>query len=131
VYYEDFADNYLLDHYRITARYAKLFNIPTLTRYRAYAEKAFKEPFKIVALSKVEAEQYRRVGVPEAKIAIMPNRIDLLVKAYAARARDLAKAIPAIIFNYELREEFSRNCLKAVKSVVHALKRNWQSFMYL
>ena len=32
---------------------------------------------RVVALSGVEAEQYRRMGVPEEKIAIIPNGIDL------------------------------------------------------
>jgi len=32
---------------------------------------------KVIALSRVEAEQYRRMGVPEEKIAIIPNGIDL------------------------------------------------------
>jgi len=32
---------------------------------------------KVVALSRFEADQYRRMGVPEEKIAIIPNGIDL------------------------------------------------------
>jgi len=32
---------------------------------------------KVIALSRVEADQYRRMGVPEKKIAIIPNGIDL------------------------------------------------------
>jgi len=32
---------------------------------------------KVIALSEVEAEQYKRMGVPEEKIAIIPNGIDL------------------------------------------------------
>jgi glycosyltransferase involved in cell wall biosynthesis len=32
---------------------------------------------KVIALSRVEAEQYKRMGVPEEKIAIIPNGIDL------------------------------------------------------
>jgi len=32
---------------------------------------------RVIALSNVEAEQYKRVGVPEEKIAIIPNGIDL------------------------------------------------------
>jgi len=32
---------------------------------------------KVIALSKVEAEQYKAMGVPEEKIAIIPNGIDL------------------------------------------------------
>lgn len=32
---------------------------------------------RVIALSRVEAEQYRRMGVPEEKIAIIPNGIDL------------------------------------------------------
>ncbi len=33
---------------------------------------------KVIALSRIEAEQYKRMGVPEEKIAIIPNGIDLL-----------------------------------------------------
>ena len=32
---------------------------------------------KVIALGRVEAEQYKRMGVPEEKIAIIPNGIDL------------------------------------------------------
>jgi glycosyltransferase involved in cell wall biosynthesis len=32
---------------------------------------------KVIALSRIEAEQYRSMGVPEEKIAIIPNGIDL------------------------------------------------------
>jgi len=32
---------------------------------------------RVIALSKVEAEQYRSMGVPEEKIAIIPNGVDL------------------------------------------------------
>jgi len=32
---------------------------------------------RVIALSRVEAEQYKRMGVPEEKIAIIPNGIDL------------------------------------------------------
>jgi len=39
--------------------------------------KILKNSSKIITLSRVEAEQYRRMGVPEEKIAIIPNGIDL------------------------------------------------------
>jgi glycosyltransferase involved in cell wall biosynthesis len=39
--------------------------------------KIVKNASKIIALSRVEAEQYKRMGVPEEKIAIIPNGIDL------------------------------------------------------
>lgn len=32
---------------------------------------------RVIALNRVEAEQYKRMGVPEEKIAIIPNGIDL------------------------------------------------------
>jgi len=44
---------------------------------KLYAEKVFKKVSKIVALSHMEAEQYEAMGVPEEKIAIIPNGIDL------------------------------------------------------
>ena len=46
--------------------YDKLFGLRTLKNAR-----------KVIALSRFEAEQYRRMGVPEEKIAIIPNGIDL------------------------------------------------------
>jgi glycosyltransferase involved in cell wall biosynthesis len=83
----------------ITANYAKLFDVPVvfqphgsfrsilpsgklrkLSRLfvdKLYAEKVFGISTKIVALSWVEAEQYRRMGVPDEKIAVIPNGIDL------------------------------------------------------
>jgi len=36
-----------------------------------------KDASKVIALSRVEAEQYRGMGVPEEKIAMIPNGIDL------------------------------------------------------
>jgi len=44
---------------------------------KLYAEKVFKKVSKMVALSYMEAEQYKAMGVPEEKIAIIPNGIDL------------------------------------------------------
>ena len=44
---------------------------------KLYAEKVFKKVSKIVVLSHVEAEQYKAMGVPEERIAIIPNGIDL------------------------------------------------------
>jgi len=44
---------------------------------KLYAEKVFKKVSKIVALSHMEAEQYKAMGVPEEKITIIPNGIDL------------------------------------------------------
>jgi len=83
----------------ITTYYAELFNIPIvfqphgsfksplpsgrlrkLSRLfidKLFAEKVFKKASKIVALSQMEAQQYRGMGVPEEKIAVIPNGIDL------------------------------------------------------
>lgn len=83
----------------VTTYYAELFNIPTVFQPHGsfkspfpsgrlrklsrlfidtlYAEKVFKRASKIVALSQTEAEQYRVIGVPDEKIEIIPNGIDL------------------------------------------------------
>ncbi|MHA1583357.1 MAG: glycosyltransferase [Candidatus Baldrarchaeia archaeon] len=42
-----------------------------------FGKKILMKSAKAIALSKVEAEQYRSMGVPEEKIAIIPNGIDL------------------------------------------------------
>jgi len=41
------------------------------------SSRIFKNALKVIALSGVEAEQYKRMGVSEEKIAIIPNGIDL------------------------------------------------------
>ena len=41
------------------------------------SSRIFKNASKVIALSGVEAEQYRRMGLPREKIAIIPNGIDL------------------------------------------------------
>ena len=83
----------------VTAYYAELFNIPIVFQPHGsfkspfpsgrlrklsrlfidtlYAEKVFKKASKIVALSQTEAEQYRGMGVPDEKIEVIPNGIDL------------------------------------------------------
>jgi len=83
----------------IATYYAELFNIPIVfqphgsfkspfpsRRLRKlsrllvdtlYAEKVFRKASKIVALSQMEAEQYRSIGVPEETIEVVPNGIDL------------------------------------------------------
>jgi len=42
-----------------------------------FGRKLLKNAAKVIALNQVEAEQYRAMGVPEEKIAIIPNGIDL------------------------------------------------------
>ena len=42
-----------------------------------FGYRLLRDAAKVIALSKVEAEQYKRMGVPEEKIAIIPNGIDL------------------------------------------------------
>ncbi|MDI6846758.1 MAG: glycosyltransferase [Candidatus Bathyarchaeia archaeon] len=83
----------------VTAYYAELFNVPVVFQPHGsfkspfpsgrlrklsrifidtlYAEKIFKKASKIVTLSQTEAQQYRGMGVPDEKIAVIPNGIDL------------------------------------------------------
>jgi len=42
-----------------------------------FGYRLLRDASKVIALSEVEAEQYRSMGVPEEKIAIIPNGIDL------------------------------------------------------
>ncbi|MEM2218470.1 MAG: glycosyltransferase family 4 protein [Thermoproteota archaeon] len=42
-----------------------------------FGYKLLKNTSKVVALNQFEAEQYKRMGVPEEKIAVIPNGIDL------------------------------------------------------
>jgi glycosyltransferase involved in cell wall biosynthesis len=42
-----------------------------------FGYRLLRDAFKVIALSSMEAEQYKRMGVPEEKIAIIPNGIDL------------------------------------------------------
>jgi glycosyltransferase involved in cell wall biosynthesis len=42
-----------------------------------FGYRLLRDASKVIALSKVEAEQYRRMSIPEGKIAIIPNGIDL------------------------------------------------------
>jgi len=44
---------------------------------KLFGWRTIKNASRVIALSNVEAEQYKRVGVPEEKIAIIPNGIDL------------------------------------------------------
>jgi len=42
-----------------------------------FGYRLLRDASKVIALSEVEAEQYRHMGVPDEKIAIIPNGIDL------------------------------------------------------
>jgi glycosyltransferase involved in cell wall biosynthesis len=42
-----------------------------------FGYRLLRDASKVIALTRVEAEQYRSMGVPEEKIAIIPNGIDL------------------------------------------------------
>jgi len=42
-----------------------------------FGYRLLRDASKVIALSRVEADQYRRMGVPEEKIVIIPNGIDL------------------------------------------------------
>jgi glycosyltransferase involved in cell wall biosynthesis len=44
---------------------------------KVISEKILKNASKIIALSEVEAQQYRSMGVPDEKIAVIPNGVDL------------------------------------------------------
>jgi len=57
---------------RIMAKQSLKWLYDVLFGYRLLRDAA-----KVIALSRVEAEQYRSMGVPEEKIAIIPNGIDL------------------------------------------------------
>jgi len=79
----------------LVAHYAKKYGVPyvlqahgSLPRIMAWKRlkwiydvlfgyRLLRDASKVIALSRVEAEQYRAMGVPEEKIAIIPNGIDL------------------------------------------------------
>ena len=78
----------------ISSYYAKKYNRPyvlqshgSLTKItrqqlklmfdRLFGREILKSATKVIALNSVEAEQYRAMSVPEEKIAIIPNGIDL------------------------------------------------------
>ena len=42
-----------------------------------FAHRVFNDASKVIALNEVEAEQYKAVGVPDEKIVVIPNGIDL------------------------------------------------------
>lgn len=50
--------------------YKKIFDI-------VFGHKILKNAFKVIALTPIEAEQYRKMGVDEDKIEVVPNGIDL------------------------------------------------------
>ena len=55
------------------------YNLRTLKLFldKLVSSKIVKNASKIIALSRFEADQYKQMGVPEEKIAIIPNGIDL------------------------------------------------------
>jgi len=79
----------------ITHHYAKKYNVPYVLQVHgslpwisakqklkliydvSFGYRLLRDASKVIALSRVEAEQYRSRGVPEEKIAIIPNGIDL------------------------------------------------------
>jgi glycosyltransferase involved in cell wall biosynthesis len=60
-------------------------SIPRISAWRrlkwvydmAFGYRLLRDASKVIALSKIEAEQYKRIGVPKEKITIIPNGIDL------------------------------------------------------
>ncbi|MBS7612398.1 glycosyltransferase [Candidatus Bathyarchaeota archaeon] len=79
----------------VIAHYAKEYDVPyvlqthgSLPRIMSWERlkwiydmffgyKLLREASKVIALSQVESEQYKAMGVPEEKIAVIPNGIDL------------------------------------------------------
>jgi glycosyltransferase involved in cell wall biosynthesis len=79
----------------ITHHYAKKYGVPYVLQAHgslprimdkqrlkliydvSFGYRLLKDASKVIALSPVEADQYRRMGVPEEKIAIIPNGVDL------------------------------------------------------
>ncbi len=77
------------------SHYARKYNIPYIVQAHGdipriiawrrlkwlydilFGYRLLRDASKVIALSEVEAEQYRSMGVPEEKIAIIPNGIDL------------------------------------------------------
>ncbi len=45
--------------------------------YVFFGHRLLRDAAKVIALSRIEAEQYRRSGVPDDKIVVVPNGIDL------------------------------------------------------
>jgi glycosyltransferase involved in cell wall biosynthesis len=79
----------------IVAYYAKKYGVPYILQAHGspprimtkqklklvydvlFGYRLLRDAAKVIALSKIEAEQYKRMGVPDEKIAIIPNGIDL------------------------------------------------------
>ena len=79
----------------VTSYYAKKHNIPHILQAHGslprigswrrlkwfydilFGYRLLRNASRVIALSRVEADQYRRMGVPEEEIAIIPNGIDL------------------------------------------------------
>lgn len=79
----------------VVAHYAKKYGVPYVLQAHGslprimvkrklewfydvlFGYRLLRDAAKVIAISQVEAEQYKRMGVPEEKIAIIPNGIDL------------------------------------------------------
>jgi glycosyltransferase involved in cell wall biosynthesis len=79
----------------IVAYYAKKYNVPYILQAHGslprimgnhmlkwiydvlFGRRLLRDASRVIALSKVEAEQYKTMGVPDAKINVIPNGIDL------------------------------------------------------
>lgn len=79
----------------VIAHYAKKYDVPYVLQAHGslprigswrrlkwfydvlFGYRLLRDAAKVIALSQTEAEQYRRMGVPDEKIAIIPNGIDL------------------------------------------------------
>jgi glycosyltransferase involved in cell wall biosynthesis len=51
--------------------------VAKITLDKLVSGEIIKNAFRIIALNQIEAEQYKRVGVPKEKIKVIPNGIDL------------------------------------------------------
>jgi len=83
--YLSLLTSYYASSYRIPYILQAHGQLPRISAWRRlkwfydvlFGHKLLRNAVKVVALSRVEADQYRRMGVPGEKIAIIPNGIDL------------------------------------------------------
>jgi glycosyltransferase involved in cell wall biosynthesis len=81
----DIAVNYYAKKYGVPYVLQAHGSLPRIMAWRRlkwvydvlFGYRLLRDASKVIALSRVEAEQYKRMGVPEEKIAVIPNGIDL------------------------------------------------------
>ena len=74
-YATKYAVPYVLQTHGSIPRIGKKFR--KITYDVIFGYRVLNSASKVIAVSRIEAEQYKRMGVPEAKIALIPNGIDL------------------------------------------------------